>query len=124
MQRGGFNVARLAHSNPDFGSRVERRSAFSVVTTSKAHNTIPICNVHVDTLVFARQKRGLTNDDRTSFAQSVLVDSAIFHDDDEILVGICDEVDVVKGITIDEQQICKCPNFHDAELAGIGIDEA
>jgi hypothetical protein len=34
----------------------------------------------------------------------VLVDFAILHDDDKILVGICDEVDVVEGIAIDQQQ--------------------
>jgi hypothetical protein len=54
-----LSVARLAHAHPDFGSRVEPRTAFSVVTTSKAHNTIPICNVHVNPLVFARQKRAV-----------------------------------------------------------------
>ena len=32
---------------------------FSVHTTSKAHTTIPICNVHVDVLVFARHKRAV-----------------------------------------------------------------
>ena len=39
----------------------------------------------------------------TSPAQCVLVDSAILHDDDKVLLGICDEVDVVKGIAIDQQ---------------------
>src|SRR5258708_30488625 len=58
----------------------------------------------------------------TSLAQCVLVDSAILHDDYKILVGICDEVDIVEGIAIDEQQIRKCPNFHHAEPAGIWID--
>src|ERR1700675_1208255 len=52
----------------------------------------------------------------TSLAQRVLVDFAILHDDDKILVGICDEVDVVEGIAIHQQQICKCAGFHDAEL--------
>src|ERR1700704_4486151 len=60
----------------------------------------------------------------TSLAQCVLVDSAILHDDDEILSGICDEVDVVEGIAIDEQQIRKSTHFDDAEPAGVGIDEA
>ena len=38
----------------------------------------------------------------TSLAQCVLVDSAILHNDDKTLVGICDEIDVVEGIAIDQ----------------------
>src|SRR5258708_24509859 len=41
--------------------------------------------------------------DRTSLAQCVLVDSAILHDDDKVLVGVCHEIDILEGAAIDEQ---------------------
>src|ERR1700754_2763082 len=60
----------------------------------------------------------------TSLAQRVLVDFAVLHDDDKVLVGIGNKIEVLKRIAVDEQQIRKCTDFHDAELAGIGFDEA
>ena len=59
--------------------------------------------------------------DRDSLGHGILVDRAIFHDDEEILARICNEIDVLQRIAADQQQIRERTRFHDAELAGIGI---
>jgi hypothetical protein len=53
--------------------------------------------------------------------QTVLVNLAIFHDNNEILVGISDELDIVERIAIHEQKIGKRALFDDADFAWIGI---
>jgi hypothetical protein len=59
--------------------------------------------------------------DWDSFRQSILVDLAILHDDEEFLAGICNEVDVLQRISVDQQQVRERTLFHNAELARIGI---
>jgi hypothetical protein len=53
--------------------------------------------------------------------ERVLVNFSVFHDDDEILGRIVDQVDIRERIPIDQQQIGERALFDNAELAGIRI---
>src|SRR5216683_1473778 len=55
--------------------------------------------------------------------QYVLVDRAVLHDDQKVLVRVCDDLNVLQWIAVYQQQICKCTNLDDTKLAGIGIDK-
>ncbi len=69
------------------------------------------------------RSRRLPGANRTLIIQAILVDCAILHDDDKVLVWICDKIDILKRIAVDEQQIRKCADLDHTELAGIRIDE-
>jgi hypothetical protein len=60
---------------------------------------------------------------KSSLGQSIFVDRAVFHNHNKVFAGIFDELDIFQGIAIDHQQICECALFHDAKLAGIGVDK-
>ena len=65
--------------------------------------------------VIIRQFRTAT---KSSLGKRIFVDDAILHDDQELLVGVFDELDVFQRIAIDQQQICEGALFHDTKLAG------
>jgi len=56
-----------------------------------------------------------------SLAQQILIDFAIFHNDEEIVGWIRDQPNLLQGIAVNENQNRQCPGFHNAELAGIRI---
>jgi hypothetical protein len=58
-----------------------------------------------------------------SLDQSILVNRAVFHDDQKILVRIGDELDVLQRIAVDEQQVGERTFLHNAQSAGIWIAE-
>lgn len=47
----------------------------------------------------------------------VFVDLAILHDDNEVLVGICNEVEILQRIAVHQVQVVKCAFLHHTELA-------
>src|SRR5678815_3996041 len=75
-----------------------------------------MCEAQVSGMVWITLTR-----DWESPGQGILVDGAVLHDDEEVLVGICDEIEVLQGIAVDQKQVRERTLFHDTELARIGI---
>jgi hypothetical protein len=54
----------------------------------------------------------------------ILVNLSVFHNDEEVLGGVFDELDVFQRVAINQKQVCECALFHNTKLAGIGIDKS
>jgi hypothetical protein len=52
---------------------------------------------------------------------SVLADRSVFHDHQHRMGGVCQQLDIVEWVALDQQQIGKRSLFDDAELSRIGV---
>ena len=57
----------------------------------------------------------------SSSVQGVLVDLSVFHDQVEISVGVSNEIEVLKWITIHQEKVGQCALFNYAKLAWVRI---
>ena len=59
--------------------------------------------------------------ERHAGIQQVLVDHAVFHDDQEAFRRVRDQLDVCNRVTVDQQEVSECALLDDAKPAWIGI---
>ena len=57
----------------------------------------------------------------SSSVQGVLVGLSVFHDQVEISVGVSNEIEVLKWITIHQEKVGQCALFNYAKLAWVRI---
>ena len=62
-----------------------------------------------------------THTDRALFAQCILVDPAVLHDDEEVLFRIFDQLDVRDRVAVDEQEVGERAFLDHAELPRVRI---
>src|SRR5687768_13651812 len=74
-----------------------------------------------DVIAASISRRRLLSGCADGRAQRVLVDAAVLHDDDEVLLGIRDQADVLDRIAVDQQQVGERPLRDDADPAWIRV---
>src|SRR5262245_17175518 len=112
------NPVTPSAQSPSIGARPSSSRPSSVknsMAASMSSTTMPTLSIRLTVMMSPWQANLLP------LRQRVLVELSILHDQDEVLDGVLDELDVLDRVAVDDKQVGQRAFFDDTELAGIRI---